>query len=74
MEIKLGVKIRSKDVSESKGEVEIIEFRIYSCEGEVMYKNLCILKLIKDSLYTIDNYNNKDKDIKNNSINKTYKE
>jgi hypothetical protein len=53
--------------------VEIIEFRIYSCEGEAIYKNLCILKLIKDSLYTIDNYNNKDKDIKNNSINKTYK-
>lgn len=39
-----------------------------------MYKNLCTLKLIKDSLYTIDNYNNKDKDIKNNSINKAGEE
>lgn len=57
-----------------KVEVEIIEFRIYSCEGEVMYKNFCILKLIKDSLYTIDNYNNKDKDIKNNSSNKAGEE
>lgn len=49
MEIKLGVKIRSKDVSESKGEVEIIEFKIYSCEGEAVY-SLPFLKVIEHPL------------------------
>ena len=50
--------------------MEIIEFRIYSCEGEAVY-SLPPSKSDWTSFYIIGDY---DKDIKNNSSNKAGEE